>query len=207
MRRVDPLHAFLGGEHVVEVYEVIDLAEEQLAMPALARVTLADGARVEVRAVEPTDTSLLEELLEHLSPDSRYRRFLKHMERLNARQLSYLTTLDHDRQEALVAIDAATGAAVAVARYAAIVDDPGTAEIAIAVSDPWQRRGLGTMLLNRLAERARDHAIRRFSGLMLTDNTAIQKLMTSIGPVISRTAHGATVELVVSAGLEDSGDE
>ena len=55
--------------------------------------------------------------------------------------------------------------------------------------------------------RSRDHAIRRFSGLMLADNTAIQKLMTSIGPVISRTAHGATVELVVSAGWEGRGDE
>ena len=42
---------------------------------------------------------------------------------------------------------------------------------------------------------------------MLADNTAIQKLMTSIGPVISRTAHGATVELVVSAGWEGRGDE
>ena len=78
-----------------------------------------------------------------MSPDSRYRRFLTLMERLDARQLRYLTTLDHDRQEALVAIDAATGEAVAVARYAAIADDDQTAEIAVAVSDPWQRRGLG----------------------------------------------------------------
>lgn len=82
------------------------------------------------------------------------------MERFNSRQLRNLTMLDHDRQEALVAADAATGEAVAVARYAAIADDPRTAEIAVAVSDPWQRRGLGTVLLNRLAERARDRVPR-----------------------------------------------
>jgi hypothetical protein len=35
-------------------------------VPAVAQ-TLADGTRVEVRAVEPSDTSLLEELLEHLT--------------------------------------------------------------------------------------------------------------------------------------------
>jgi GNAT superfamily N-acetyltransferase len=174
-------------------------------VPAATYVTLADGARVEVRAVEPTDTSLLEEVLEHLSPGSRYRRFLTHMERLSPRQLRELTTLDHDRQEALVAIDAATGEAVAVARYAALAGDARTAEIAVAASDPWQRRGLGTVLLNRLSGRARDHGITRFSGLMLTDNTAMQKLMTSIGPVISRTEHGGTVELVVGAGQEGSG--
>ena len=173
-------------------------------LQAVAVVTLGDGARVEVRAVEPTDTTLLEEVLEHMSPDSRYRRFLTLMERLDARQLRYLTSLDHDRQEALVAIDAPTGEAVAVARYAAIAEDDQTAEIAVAVSDPWQRRGLGAVLLNRLAERARDHGIRRLSGLMLTDNTAIQRLMTSIGPVISRTQHGTTVELVVGAGWADS---
>jgi len=172
-------------------------------VPAVAQ-TLADGTRVEVRAVEPTDTSLLEELLEHLSPASRYHRFLMPMERFNSRQLRNLTMLDHDRQEALVAVDAATGEAVAVARYAAIADDPRTAEIAVAVSDPWQRRGLGTVLLNRLAERARDHGIRRFSGLMLADNSAMQKLMTSIGALISRTEHGTTVELVGRAGWEGS---
>ena len=55
-------------------------------LQAVAVVTLGDGARVEVRAVEPTDTTLLEEVLEHMSPDSRYRRFLTLMERLDARQ-------------------------------------------------------------------------------------------------------------------------
>jgi GNAT superfamily N-acetyltransferase len=174
-------------------------------VPATTYVTLADGARVEVRAVDPTDTSLLEQLLDHLSPDSRYRRFLTHMERLSARQLRDLTTLDHDRQEALVAIDATTGEAVAVARYVQLAGEARTAEIAVAVSDPWQRRGLGTVLLNRLAAHARNHGITRFSGLILTDNTTMQKLMTSIGPVISRTEHGGTVELVVGAGQEGSG--
>ena len=171
----------------------------------MTSVTLADGARLEIRAVGPTDTTLLEELLARLSPESRYRRFLTHMERLSASQLRYLTTLDHDRQEALVAIDAATREPVAVARYAAIADHPRTAEIAVAVSDAWQRRGVGRILLGHLATRAGELGIRCFSGLMFSDNTAMMKLMRSIGPVVSRTEHGDSIELVVRVGLQTGG--
>ena len=168
-------------------------------------MTLADGARLEIRAVEPTDTTLLEELLVRLGPESRYRRFLTHMERLSASQLRYLTTLDHDRHEALVAIDAATREPVAVARFAAIADHPRTAEIAVAVSDAWQRRGVGRMLLERLAARAGELGIRCFSGLMLPDHTAMMKLMGTIGPVVSRTEHGDSIELLVRVELQTGG--
>ncbi len=45
-------------------------------MRAVTELTLEDGARVEVRAVEPSDRTLIEEVLEGMSPESRYRRFL-----------------------------------------------------------------------------------------------------------------------------------
>ena len=165
-------------------------------MPA-ATLTLNDGARLHVRALEPGDSTLIEEAVEHLSPRSRYRRFLAPIDHLSARQLTYLTTVDHDHHEALVAIDPATGDAVAVARYVATDGDPSTAEIAVTVDDRWQGRGLGTALLRRLAQRAGEHGIRRFTGLILSENTPMLKLMAALGPVISRTDRRGTVELVV----------
>ena len=169
---------------------------------AVTELTLADGTHVEVRAVEPSDRTLLEAVLEGLSPESRYRRFLTGLDRLSPSQLTRLTTLDHDRQEALVAIDAATGEPIAIARYAAIVDEPEVAELAVAVCDRWQRRGVGGLLLERLARCADEHGITRFRGLMLADNTPMQRLMTSVGPEISRALHHGTVEVVVGVGWD-----
>ena len=171
-------------------------------MRAVTELTLGDGARVEVRAVEPSDRTLLEEVLEGMSPESRYRRFLTIMDRLSPSQLTRLTTVDHDRQEALVAIDAATGEAIGVARYAAMADEPETAELAVAVRDEWQRRGVGILLLNRLSQCAGEHGITRFRGLMLADNTPMQRLMTSVGPVISRAVHQGTFEVVMGVGWD-----
>ena len=53
-----------------------------------------------------------------------------------------------------MAIDAATGEGVGVARYVRVPDDHARAEVACTVVDPWQHRGVGSALAERLATRA-----------------------------------------------------
>ena len=79
----------------------------------------------------------------------------------------FLTNVDHDRREALVACDG--DEIVAVARYDG---RPGgiDAEIAVTVEDGWQHRGVGKRLARRLALVARDHGFERFIATMLADN-------------------------------------
>lgn len=158
---------------------------------------LPDGTHLDVRALEPADRAQLAKGIEHLSPRSRYRRFFVGGDHLSSRNLTYLTALDHERHEALVAIDRHTHDGVAVARYVRTGDTPPTAEIAVTVNDVWQGRGVGTALLRELAVRARAYGIVRFSGLILVENTPMLKLMLSLGEVISRTVDADTVELVV----------
>lgn len=157
----------------------------------------SDGARLDVSPLEPADKASLREGLKHLSPDSAYRRFFVASSDLTDGQLTYLTTLDHQRHEALGVSDPLTGEGVAVARYIQTANDPATAEIAIAVVDRWQGRGVGRALLNRLSAVARERDIKRFSGLILAENRRMIKLMSSLGAVVSRRTEGATVELVV----------
>jgi GNAT superfamily N-acetyltransferase len=158
---------------------------------------LPDGKHFDVRVLERSDMAGLEQGVEHLSPRSRYRRFFTGIEQLSPRDLTYLTTLDHDRHEALVAIDPQTGHGVAVARYFVTGDTPPTAEIAVTVNDVWQSRGVGTALLRQLAVCAREHGIVRFSGLVLSENTPMLKLLCSMGPLVSRTVESGIVELLV----------
>ena len=158
---------------------------------------LRDGTRLEIKPLEAADRDELRVAIENLSPESRYRRFLSPTGGLSARELTYLTTIDHERHEALAAVDPATGTGVAVARYVVFDEAPARAEIAVTVADAWQGRGVGSGLLRRLAQLARARGIAQFSGLMLATNTPMIRLLSSLGTVSSRRQGTGTLELVV----------
>jgi GNAT superfamily N-acetyltransferase len=163
-----------------------------------ARVTAAtlnDGSEVEIRPLTADDKAGLAAGFERLSELSRYRRFLSPTSRLSAKQLAYLTEVDHHDHEALVAIDPTSHDGLAVARYVRSAQNPGEAEFAVAVADDWQRRGLGTALLQELAARARAEGITRFTGFVLKDNQPMRGLLQSLGEVQQRDAHDGTLEV------------
>jgi len=167
---------------------------------------LPDGTLLAVRALEREDKQALKEGIEHLSPDSRYLRFFSPIKGVSASQLGYLTTLDHDHHEALVATEPGADAGIAVARY--VIEDgrPVTAEVAVTVNDAWQGRGVGTALLHRLAKHARARGVARFSALVLAQNTAMLKLIESIGPVVSRESEDGTVCVVIELDGDERAD-
>jgi GNAT superfamily N-acetyltransferase len=144
-------------------------------------VRLADGSRVTIRPVDPGDKPLIAAGFEELSEQSRYRRFFTPQRRLGERQLAYLTEVDHHDHEALVAIDVHTGTCVGVARFVRVGAE--MAEPAVVVADHWQRHGLGTELVERLAERARAEGITRFSAIVLAENRDAISLAKSLGEV------------------------
>ena len=144
-------------------------------------MTLADGARLRVRPIDRADRDPLAEAFKRLSAQSRHHRFLGPKTRLSTRELEYLTDVDHVTHEALVAIDETTGQIVGVGRYAT-GDGGGTvADIALAVADAWQRRGIGHALAVRLVERARANGITRLTGTTLVDNVRARSLLDRVG--------------------------
>jgi RimJ/RimL family protein N-acetyltransferase len=145
------------------------------------RVTLRDGAVVVVRQVRPGDAALLADGFARLSEESRRLRFLSAKERLTAAELRYFTEVDHHDHEALGALDETDGRGLGVARYIRHPDDPQAAEVAVTVVDEWQRRGLGTELLTRLIDRAREEGVRRFTALVSADNDATIGLLQGVG--------------------------
>ena len=156
---------------------------------------LSDGSEVEIRPITPDDRAGLTAGFERLSELSRYRRFLSPTSHLSARQLAYLTDVDHHDHEALVAIDPSSRDGLAVARYVRSGENPGEAEFAVAVADDWQRRGLGTALLRQLAARARAEGITRFTGFVLEDNQPMRGLLQSLGEVQQRDTQDGTLEV------------
>jgi GNAT superfamily N-acetyltransferase len=139
------------------------------------------GDALQVRPIEPGDKEALTRAFEHLSDESRYRRFLAPIRHLTRREVAYFTELDHREHEALIAVTP-EGEIVGVARYVRLDDRPGVAEVAVTVADEWQGRGVGTALLERLARWARDNDVRSFLGICLADNADMQELLRELSP-------------------------
>lgn len=159
-----------------------------------------------IRPIEPGDRERLRRGFERLSPDSRYRRFLSPKLRLTDTELTRLSVVDHSDHEALMALDEEQETAIGVARYVRSRDDATAAEVSVAVVDDWQGQGVGRMLLERLADRARQEGIERFTALVLAENRPAQQLLAQLGPV-ARQGRGSEIELEIALperGLGDS---
>lgn len=143
--------------------------------------TLRDGTEVLISQLTPADAPLVADAFARLSEESRRLRFLGPKPNLSAAELRYLTEVDGHRHEALGAIDVETGRAIAVGRFVRHADDPRQAEVAITVADEWQQRGLGKLLLQRLADRAREEGVASFTALVSHDNRKMQGLLDRIG--------------------------
>lgn len=114
-------------------------------------VVLRDGTTAELRPISPDDRSMIEEGFNQMSLESRFARFGSGISTLRASELRYLTDVDQISHVAWGATidDQPAG----VGRY--ILGSGPDAEIAIAVVDRFQRRGLGRVLFDALAASAR----------------------------------------------------
>lgn len=169
-------------------------------------VRLVDGREIVVRPVRPDDGELLEAGFARLGEESRYRRFLSATPKLTRGLVRYLTEVDHRDHEALVALDAATGDGIGVARFVRSVAEAGSAEVAVAVVDDWHGRGVGTALLALLIDRARAEGIDRFTGLVLAGNHPVLDLLGTFGDVQVTGRERGTIELVVELPPEGLGE-
>jgi GNAT superfamily N-acetyltransferase len=170
--------------------------------------TLRDGSKVRIARVTPRDAPLIAEGFERLSAETRRLRFLTSKPALSPAELKYLTEVDGHRHEALGAIDPLTGRGIAVARFVRDGQDPSRAEVAVTVSDEWQHRGLGTLMLDRLAERAREEGITHFTALVAGDNPAMQPMLEGLGGTITITeVGGGAIEYAIELAPDGLGKQ
>jgi ribosomal protein S18 acetylase RimI-like enzyme len=159
--------------------------------------TLRGGDEVLVRPIRPDDKLGMVEAFERLSPDSRYRRFFSPTPRLTGKQLRYLTEVDHHGHEALLAVDPRTRDGLGIGRFVRSSEDPTVAEVAVAVVDDWQGRGLATALLHDLSARARQEGISQFSASVLAHNEEALDLFRHVADARVTGTDDGIVELIM----------
>jgi acetyltransferase len=145
------------------------------------RLTLRDGAVVDVRPLRSADRATLAAAIAGLSDRSRYLRFATPKPTLSDGELDTLLDLDHHDREALIAADPGTGETAGVVRFARLPGNEDVVDVAITVGDAWQGRGLGRALLALLIERAREEGHAGLHADVLSANRASVKLLRGAG--------------------------
>ena len=150
-------------------------------------VLLRDGAVLGLRALNAADREGLVALFNRCSPETIRYRFLRMVTELTGPMLDSLATVDGENHIALVVTQGenADERIIAVGRYFKLDDRPDTAEVSFLVEDSMQRRGIGTVLLDTLAEIAREHGITRFSADVLADNRVMLSVFRKAGYALS----------------------
>ena len=139
---------------------------------------LADGASVHVRPIRRDDGTALLGLFSGLSEQSMYFRFFSPKRALSEAEVERFTTVDYRDRMAFVVFlrDEMLG----VGRYDRL-GAGDAAEVAFAVVDAHQGRGIGTLLLEYLAAYAMEHGITRFAADVLSDNQRMLEVFGAAG--------------------------
>jgi RimJ/RimL family protein N-acetyltransferase len=160
---------------------------------------LEDGTLLRIRPIRADDKARLKVGLQRLSEETRQRRFLAAKPRFTAAELRYLTEVDGWDHFALVATPLeAPEDVVAAARFVRLPEEPGTAEFAIVVADPFQGRGLGTRLAEALGEAARARGVERFTATTLHANVPVQRLVARLARGLEQVEHGGATSTITA---------
>jgi GNAT superfamily N-acetyltransferase len=164
-------------------------------------VQTLDGAIVHMRPIRPEDGPRLIRFHEGLSSQSVYRRFFYMHLRLSSAEIERFTHVDYVHRLALVVVDGER--LVAVGRYERI---PGTseAEVAFVVADEFQHHGIGTLLLEHLADAAVTRGIATFVAQTQTENHHMLDVFMRSGFNVTTSSDYGTVSLRFSIKPDES---
>jgi GNAT superfamily N-acetyltransferase len=148
---------------------------------------------ITVRPLRNGEEAAVQDVFDQLGPRSRLLRFGGAKTVLSPADLALLSLVDDHR---LVLVALIGGRPVGIARLVRDASDPALGEIAFAVGDDWQGRGVGSVLVDRLASDARVAGIERLRATISTDNHASLKLVSRVTWGLKTTYAAGQLEVV-----------
>ena len=157
-----------------------------------ADVLFADGSVGVVRRLVPADTEAVAALHERATDDSLRLRFFSASRRSAQLYVEHVMA----STETLALVVEHRGCVRALATAEPI--DPTTSEISFMVDETFHGHGLGTLLLEHLAARARDRGVETFVADVLPDNRPMLGVFADAGFDVERHLEGGVVTLTLS---------
>jgi acetyl coenzyme A synthetase (ADP forming)-like protein len=169
-----------------------------------ADVVLRDGSTVRIRPVRAADEPALAAFLRGLGAHSRWLRFFS---AAGARFLDEAAhahaSADHAREVGLVAVAGSPETVVAHGHYVVVAE--GRAEIALAVADAYQGRGLGTLILGQLADIAAANGIDTFEATVLPENATMLAVFRESGLALELRRAPGEIGVTLATALSEEG--
>ncbi len=141
--------------------------------------------KILIRAIRPEDEPLWTDMMASLSPDTAQYRFFGPLREITKAMLIRYCHIDYDREIALVAVRKGKAAGsdmmLGVARLTIETANPSEGEFAILVRDDFQRKGIGTKLMETLIQAARDRHVLKVTGQVLTVNLGMTNFAENLG--------------------------
>ncbi|MGS2614547.1 bifunctional acetate--CoA ligase family protein/GNAT family N-acetyltransferase [Micromonospora sp. LZ34] len=161
--------------------------------PQPVDVLLSDGTTVQLRQIRPADAPDIVAMHSRFSERTRYLRYFSPYPRIPERDLQRFVNVDHRDREAFVVL--AGERMVAVGRYERLGPAAPEAEVAFVVEDAYQGRGIGSVLLEHLADAARRIGIVSFVAEVLPANGAMLRVFSDFGYQVQREFADGVVHL------------
>jgi acetyl coenzyme A synthetase (ADP forming)-like protein len=180
------------------------IMEKEPENTSAIRVILRDGQSLKVRPIEHQDRERLRDLFYRLSPQTRYFRFGYTKSFITDDELTYFTEVKPPDRYAYVALigEGEEERIIAVGRWF-LTEDRATAEIAFVVEDTIQVRGIGTALLEQLAEAAVRYKIRRFMAQVMPENTRMLEVFEESGFTIEKKIHEDAYQIIIDLEVQE----
>jgi len=161
-----------------------------------ARRTTKTGLEVFLRPVRMSDESLLKELFYSLSEDSMYRRFISMRKDMPHERLQQFVVIDYTKEMVILALlqEGEKEKIVGIGQYG-IHEASHTAEVAFAVRDDHQNKGIGTTLLTYLTYLGKRQGLLGFTAEVLVENRPMLHLFEKMGFDISKRISEGVYEL------------
>ena len=152
--------------------------------------TLSDGRKVEIRAQQPDDREALLVAVRRASTETLYHRFFAAKRNFSEQEKHFFLDIDYVNHVALVAETIEDGRPVIVGGCRYVVIGPGRAEVAFSVIDAYQKKGLGTALMRRLAAIGREAGLTELVAEVLSDNAPMMKVFARSGLAMTTKREG-----------------
>jgi len=162
-------------------------------------VQLSDGGEIVVRAIDPADKRRLLDFFESLSGQTIRSRFLRLKPSLSKEELAALTEVDFVDHVGIVSTSGSGDgeSIVGVGRYVMLEESGGRrAEIALAITDKHQGRGIGALLLRQLSTIASEQGIEEFEMYVPAENSGRLQMLEGLKRTVSSTTEFGIVHVV-----------
>jgi GNAT superfamily N-acetyltransferase len=150
-------------------------------------IPVARDAKVTIRPIESSDADGILAFYAALSPRARYARFLGICPAIDPTTARRFAAVDHEQRDGVVAVLSHAGRddGAIVGHVCMEADGSGAEEVAFAVADELQGRGIGTALMDAAVLSARRRGIRRLVGTTFGTNIPMRRVAFGAGPHVT----------------------